>query len=91
LKDDLGERNNLAEKHPEKIKRMLALLKAHEQRVLSEVRTAGKAEHPVTIIALGDHSLPTLAEYRGQTSFKAVVQPKPQFNRRAKRPVGKER
>ncbi len=91
LKDDLGERNDLAEKHPEKIKSMLALLKAHEQRVLSEVRTAGKAEHPVTIIALGDHSLPTLAEYRGQTSFKAVVQPKPQFNRRAKRPVGKER
>ena len=89
LKDDLGERNNLAKKHPGKVKSMLALLKAHEKSVLSAVRPAGKAENSVTIIALGDHSLPTLTELRGQTSFKAIVQPKPQFNKRAKRPVRK--
>lgn len=72
LDSDLGEKNNLAAKHPEKVASLSALLKAHEKRVLNAVRPAGVADDPVPLIAKEDHSLPTLAEYMGRSSFETA-------------------
>ena len=65
LSTDIGERNNLANKHPEKVTTLRKLLAAHKQRVTSQRRPAGMGENPRPILE-APVKLPTLAEYMGK-------------------------
>lgn len=65
LEEDLGETNDLANAHPEKVRELRALLDAHVEKVRSGIRPAGYAENPKPILpdATG---IPTLAKYLGR-------------------------
>ena len=71
LATDIGEKNNIAAKHPEKVAELEKLLAAHEAKVTSARRPAGTVEKANPILTDPD-DLPSLAEYMGQSNLKTV-------------------
>jgi arylsulfatase A-like enzyme len=65
LEKDLGEKNDLAGKHPEKVRELKAVLDAHVEKIEAEVRPAGFVENPKPLLA-NSKSVPTLVEYRNK-------------------------
>ncbi len=62
LEKDLGERNDLSKRHPDKVKAMKAALDAHLAGISENTRPAGFVENPIPLLAHpGD--LPELREY----------------------------
>jgi len=73
LEADLGEQNNIADRHPDRIRAMKAALDAHVDEIEKNVRPAAFVENPKPL--LSDASgLPTLAEYIGQASGSGTCQ-----------------
>ena len=71
LDQDVGEKNNLAAKHPKIAKELKALLAAHADNVASDTRPAGFVEKADFIISKpGD--LPRLREYLGMPEVRAA-------------------
>ena len=71
LEQDLGEKTNLAAKHPGILKELKALLEAHAARIASDTRPAAFVEHAKPIISKpGD--LPRLREYMAQAKFRKI-------------------
>jgi len=71
LSTDIGEQNNIAAQHPEKVAALEKLLDAHRKKVTSARRPAGMAENPRPILKEpGD--LPSLAEYLNQADLETV-------------------
>jgi levanase/fructan beta-fructosidase len=62
LEADLGEKNNLADKHPDKVKALKAALDAHVAEIKKNTRLAGFVENPKPLLSEAG-GLPTLAEY----------------------------
>ncbi|MDP6359715.1 MAG: sulfatase-like hydrolase/transferase, partial [Planctomycetota bacterium] len=81
LEADPGERNNLADKHSDRVKAMKAALDAHVAQLQKNTRPAGFVENPKPILAEAGN-LPTLREYRG-LSGKQPTPAKPKQNREA--------
>ena len=71
LEADLGERNNIADQHPERVIAMKAALDAHVDEIKQNSRPAGYVENPKPLLA-DARGLPTLAEYRGGIGFQPV-------------------
>ena len=69
LDQDIGEKNNLAAKEPERVKAMQALLDTHVAEVKKNSRPAGFAQNPKSILP-DPTDIPTLAEYRKQLKPK---------------------
>ena len=65
LEKDLGERNNLAKRYPEKVKALTEVLDAHVGKVESEIRPAGFVKNPKPLLA-DSKGVPTLLEYRNK-------------------------
>jgi arylsulfatase A-like enzyme len=62
LSTDLGERNDLSDKHPEMVKELDRLLKEHASSIAANLRPAGYAKNPEPILKeVGD--LPSLRKY----------------------------
>lgn len=71
MANDIGERKNLAAKHPEKVQELTKLLAAHKAKVTSNRRPAGKGKNPRPILTEpGD--LPTFAEYKNQADLETT-------------------
>ena len=66
---DLGEKNNLAAKHPERVKAMREVLDKHKQSIKANIRPAGIAKDPKPILT-DPSGLPTLYEYRKKPTSK---------------------
>jgi len=67
LDADLSEKNNVADKHPDKVKAMTALLDEHRAQLEQKTRPAGFIDNPRPLLAEpGD--LPTLHEFMGGTT-----------------------
>ena len=91
LKDDVGEKNNIAAKHPELVKELNELLDAHIERVAADTRPAGFVEDAKPILPLGTPRLPRLRELMGMPNVtvgnpmpvapKPKVKPKPKAAR----------
>ncbi len=65
LETDLGERDNIADQFPDRVKAMKAALDAHVEEIEKNSRPAAFVENPTPL--LSDASgLPTLAEYAGR-------------------------
>lgn len=64
LEADLGEQNNLADQHPERVKAMKAALDAHVRNLEANTRPAAFVENPKPLLASAN-GLPTLARLRG--------------------------
>jgi arylsulfatase A-like enzyme len=62
LDEDLGERNDLAKRHPELVAELNALLSKHVARVQSGRRPAGRVSDPRPILS-DPPGVPTLVEY----------------------------
>jgi hypothetical protein len=62
LEADLGERTNIADQHPDRVKAMKAALDAHVAEIKQNSRSAGSVENPKPLLADAS-GLPTLAEY----------------------------
>lgn len=62
LEADLGEKNNIAAKHPDRVKAMKAALDAHVAEIANNVRPAGFVQDPKPLL-IDAKNLPTLAEY----------------------------
>ncbi len=62
LDADLGERNNIADKHPDRVKAMKALLEAHTDSINNNLRPAAFVENPKPLLT-DAKGLPTLVEY----------------------------
>jgi len=67
LEADIGEKNDLSAKFPDKAAELNALLDAHAKALQKDRRPAAFVENPKPISVEG---LPTLAEYLGQTDFE---------------------
>ena len=63
LEKDLGERNDLSKKYPEKVKSLAEALDAHVARIETDSRPAGFVENPKPLLA-DSKGVPTLAELR---------------------------
>ncbi len=81
LEADLGERDNLADKHPDRVKAMKAALDAHVANLRKNIRPAAFVENPKPILAESGN-LPTLSDYRG-LSGKQPTSAKPKQDREA--------
>jgi arylsulfatase A len=68
---DLGEKNNLAAKHPERVKAMRDVLDKHKQSIRANIRPAGMAKDPKPILT-DPSGLPTLYEYRKKPTTKQL-------------------
>ncbi|MGB0580648.1 MAG: sulfatase-like hydrolase/transferase, partial [Limisphaerales bacterium] len=64
LETDLGEQNNLADQHPDRVKAMKAALDAHVERLEANTRPAAFVDDPKPLLATAN-GLPTLAQLRG--------------------------
>jgi len=69
LDDDLGERNNLIQKHPEIAAELNALLSKHMAAVQSKRRPAAFVKNPKPLIT-PDVRVPALTEYMGLPNLK---------------------
>lgn len=69
LEADLGEKNNIAAKHPDILEELQGLLAAHTQKVQSQKRPAAFVKNPTPISTKG---LPTLVEYLGLGDIEVV-------------------
>ena len=67
LEQDIGEKTDLADKEPARVKAMLALLDAHTAEIKKNTRPAGLAPNPKPILPVAS-GIPTLLEYRQQLS-----------------------
>jgi arylsulfatase A-like enzyme len=65
LEKDLGERNDLASKHPEIVKDLQTALDTHIARIDASIRPAGLVEKPKPLLA-NSKGVPTLVEYRNK-------------------------
>lgn len=61
---DIGEQNNIAAEHPDRVKDLKALLDAHDKYLAENTRPAGFVKSPKTIISSID-GLPNLVDYLG--------------------------
>ena len=66
---DIGEQHNLAEKFPDRVTELEALLDAHARDLQKRNRPAALVENPKPILTSGD-GLPTLVEYLGLADVK---------------------
>ena len=64
LETDIGEKNNLAEKFPQKLNELKGLLDKHKQYLQKNRRPAAFVENPKALLT-DTEGLPTLAEYMG--------------------------
>jgi arylsulfatase A len=71
LDDDIGEQNDLAQQHPEKLAELKALLSAHAQDLKDNARPAAFVNNPKPLLENTDN-LPTLAEYMGRTGIDTL-------------------
>ena len=67
LEKDLGEKTDLAEQHPEKVRELISVLDAHVEKLESEIRPAGYAENPKPLL-IDSEGVPTLLEWRRNRS-----------------------
>jgi arylsulfatase A len=65
LERDLGERNNLSKRYPEKVKALTEVLGAHVKKIEAELRPAGFVANPKPLLA-DSKGLPSLVEYRNK-------------------------
>jgi arylsulfatase A-like enzyme/sucrose-6-phosphate hydrolase SacC (GH32 family) len=74
LETDLGEQNNLADQHPDRVKAMKAALDAHVENLEANTRPAAFVDNPKPLLSEPGH-LPTLAQYVGkpQTARKSKI------------------
>ncbi len=74
LGEDLGERNNIADQHPDIVKELGDLLTAHNERIEAGLRPAGFKEGAGPILTeAGD--LPKLRDWMGQPDVRAANGP----------------
>ncbi len=67
LEKDLGEQNDLADRHPEKVRELISALDAHVEELESEIRPAGHEENPKPLLT-DSEGVPTLLEWRRNRS-----------------------
>jgi len=71
LDDDIGEKKNVADEHPDRVKELTALLDKHMKLVQSAQRPAAFVENPKPFIAFGSTGgVPTLVDYFGLPAFE---------------------
>ena len=71
LETDIGESNNIAGDHPEKVKQLVALMSTHKAKVTSDRRPAGFAADPKPILN-EPVELPSLAVYLGKADLQTT-------------------
>jgi len=71
LEADLGEKNNIADKHPDIVERLKADLDAHVQEMEANIRPAAFVENPKPLLA-DSKGIPSLVEYLEETKSAAV-------------------
>ena len=71
LETDIGELNNIAGDHPEKVKQLVALLNTHKAKITSDRRPAGFAADPKPILN-EPVELPSLAVYLGKADLQTT-------------------
>lgn len=85
LEADLGERNNIADQHPDRVKSMKAALDAHVAEIEKNSRPAGFVENPKPLLS-DSSNLPTLVEYKRGIGFKPV-NPRSKDQKSIKKPL----
>ena len=73
LKEDIGERNNLSSKYPDKVVQMKSSLIQFRKRMTKKQRPCGFVATPKPLIPYGDEDLPTLYEYKNLPKYEAVT------------------
>ncbi len=76
LEADLGEQNDLSQKHPDRVASMKALLDAHAKDLQEDRRAAAFVENPKSLLSSED-KVPTLAEYMNLAGMEAVEGKRP--------------
>lgn len=76
LKTDLGEKKNLAKRHPELVKELNGLLTAHAKRIAANTRPAAFIEDAKPILT-EPGNLPNLRDYVGKPNTTAANKPGP--------------
>lgn len=72
LDDDIGEKNNIAAKHPELVAELSKLLAQHAERIAADTRPAAFVENAKPIISEpGD--LPRLRDFLGMPNVRAAA------------------
>ena len=70
LDDDLGEKNNISDKHPAMVAELVALLDKHQETVQSAQRPAAFVENPKPLLD-SIYGIPALTDYLGFRSLEA--------------------
>lgn len=74
LKQDAGEKNDVAKQHPDLVKELDGLLSAHAEHVAADTRPAAFIEDAKPILT-GPGNLPRLRDYIGKPAAKAAGEP----------------
>ena len=71
MEKDLGERNNLADQYPERVKELKAELDTHVEEIKQDVRPPAFVENPKPLLS-NSAGMPTLVKYRKNKKIKSI-------------------